>query len=60
MIESEFGAANFSVNNDKGLEISGFSVFTTVTNDIEEQIKRTYNATEVVENTSEYLFKKVH
>ena len=34
LIESEFGAANFSVNNDKGLEISGFSVFTTVTNDI--------------------------
>ncbi len=58
LIESEFGAANFSVNNDKGLEISGFSVFTTVTNDIEEQIKRTYNATEVVENTSEYSLQK--
>ena len=58
LIESEFGAANFSVNNDKGLEISGFSVFTTVTNDIEEQIKRTYNATEAVENTSEYSLQK--
>ena len=58
LIESEFGAANFSVNNDKGLEISGFGVFTTVTNDIEEQIKRTYNATEVVENTSEYSLQK--
>ena len=58
LIESEFGAANFSVNNDKGLEISGFSVFTTVTNDIEEQIKRTYNATEVEENTREYSLQK--
>ena len=58
LIESEFGAANFSVNNDKGLEISGFSVFTTVTNDIEEQISRTYNATEVTENTSEFSLQK--
>ena len=58
LIESEFGAANFSVNNDKGLEISGFSVFTTVTNDIEEKIKRTYNATEVEENTREYSLQK--
>ena len=58
LIESEFGAANFSINNDKGLEISGFSVFTTVTNDIEEQISRTYNATEVTENTSEFSLQK--
>ncbi len=58
LIESEFGAANFSINNDKGLEISGFSVFTTVTNDIEEQISRTYNATEVNENTSEFSLQK--
>ena len=58
LIESEFGAANFSFNNDRGLEISGFSVFTTVTNDIEEQISRTYNATEVTENTSEFSLQK--
>ena len=58
LIESEFGAANFSFNNDRGLEISGFSVFTTVTNDIEEQISRTYNATEITENTSEFSLQK--
>ena len=57
-IESNFGAVNFSVNNDKGLEISGFSVLTSSTNEIEEQISRTYNQTEVVENTSEFSLQK--
>ena len=41
-IESELLATNFSLSNDKGLEISGFSIFSSNVNEIEEKISRTY------------------
>ena len=57
-IDSELTATNFSFNNDKGLEISGFTVHSSTTNELEEQIDRTYNVSNVVENTSEFSLQE--
>ena len=57
-IDSRLTATNFSVNNDKGLEISGFTVHSSTTNELEEQIDRTYNVTNAVENTSEFSLQE--
>ena len=39
-IDSKLTATNFSVSNDKGLEISGFTVHSSTTNELEEQIDK--------------------
>ena len=57
-IDSKLTATNFSVNNDKGLEISGFTVHSSTVNELEEQIDRTYVATNAVENTSEFSLQE--
>ena len=57
-IDSKLTATNFSVNNDKGLEISGFTVHSSTINELEEQIDRTYVATNAVENTSEFSLQE--
>ena len=57
-IDSKLTATNFSFNNDKGLEISGFTVHSSTTNELEEQIDRTYNVSNVVENTSEFSLQE--
>ena len=50
-IESELLATNFSLSNDKGLEISGFSIFSSNVNEIEEKISRTYFTNNITEET---------
>ncbi len=57
-IDSKLTATNFTVSNDKGLEISGFTVHSSTTNELEEQIDRTYIATNAVENTSEFSLQE--
>ena len=57
-IDSKLTATNFSVSNDKGLEISGFTVHSSTTNELEEQIDRTYIGTNAVENTSEFSLQE--
>lgn len=57
-IESELLATNFSVSNEKGLEISGFTIFSSNVNEIEENISRTYFANNVVENTGRNVLQK--
>ncbi len=57
-IDSKLTATNFSVNNDKGFEISGFTVHSSTINELEEQIDRTYVATNAVENTSEFSLQE--
>ena len=57
-IDSKLTATNFSVSNDKGLEISGFTVHSSTTNELEEQIDRTYIATNALENTSEFSLQE--
>ena len=44
-------ATNFSLSNDKGLEISGFSIFSSNVNEIEEKISRTYFTNNITEET---------
>ena len=41
-----------------GLEISGFTVHSSTTNELEEQIDRKYIATNAVENTSEFSLQE--
>ena len=57
-IDSKLTATNFTVSNDKGLEISGFTVHSSTTNELEEQIDRTYVSTNAVENTSEFSLQE--
>ena len=57
-IESELLATNFSVSNEKGLEISGFTIFSSNINEIEENISRTYFTNNVVENTGRNVLQK--
>ena len=57
-IDSKLTATNFTVSNDKGLEISGFTVHSSTTNELEEQIDRKYIATNAVENTSEFSLQE--
>ena len=57
-IESELLATNFSVSNDKGLEISGFSIFSSNMNELEENISRTYFTNGVVEDTGRNVLQE--
>ena len=57
-IESEFLATNFSVSNDRGLEISGFSIFSSNMNELEENISRTYFTNGVVEDTGRNVLQE--
>lgn len=57
-IESELLATNFTVSNDKGLNISGFSIFSSNINDLEESITRTYFNNGIVENTGNNVLQK--
>ena len=57
-IESALLATNFSVSNEKGLEISGFTIFSSNINEIEENISRTYFTNNVVENTGRNILQK--
>ena len=57
-IESELLATNFTVSNDKGLNISGFSIFSSNINELEESITRTYFNNGIVENTGNNVLQK--
>ncbi len=57
-IESELLATNFTVSNDKGLNISGFSIFSSNINELEESITRTYFNNGIIENTGNNVLQK--
>ena len=57
-IESELLATNFSVSNDRGLEISGFSIFSSNIIELEENISRTYFTNGVVEDTGRNVLQE--